>query len=74
MSCTKRWSHLAEGNQPCVPRLVSARSHSWGRKRAVQGSGLSGSPCLVEGKPAVKGAFSNSITNLTEADHQQRGV
>ena len=56
MSCTKRWSHLAEGNQPCVPRLVSARSHSWGRKRAVQGSGLSGSPCLVEGKPAVKGA------------------
>lgn len=56
MNCTKRWSHLAEGNQPCVPQLVCARSHSWGRKRAVQGSGLSGSPCLVEGKSAEKGA------------------
>lgn len=40
MNCTKRWSHLAEGNQPCVPRLVRAQSHSWGRKRAVQGLSL----------------------------------
>lgn len=54
MNCTKRWSHLAEGNQPCVPRLVRAQSHSWGRKRAVQG--LSGSPCLVDGKSAEKRA------------------
>lgn len=39
-----------------MPRLVGARSHSWGGKRAVQGTSLSSSPCLVEGKSAEKGA------------------
>ena len=43
MNCTKRWSHLAEGNQPCVPQLVCARSvdggvHMWAQAIEIANS------------------------------------